>query len=130
MTDDKAIALRLVKKAPVVKEQIQRSECFVLRAAALYRSNYAGKPPAPGYFARLSAGELRGCREAVHAALRRGAIRLVDAREELAVLQGALEVLGQVGPGTVPTLIGEEPFQIRETRKPNAKRKKKRKKKR
>lgn len=112
------------------REEVARSECFILRAAALYRNDYTGKPPEPGQFARLTAGQLRSAEEAVRAAQRRGAIKLVDAKEELAVLKAALEVLGQVGPGTVPTIIGDEPFKIREPRKAGSKVKRKNKKKR
>lgn len=126
---DKGIAVKLAKKAPVIKEELLRSECFILRAAALYRDDYSGKAPLPGQFARLSSGQLRAARESVNAALRRGAIRLVDAKEELGVIDAALEVLNHVGPGTVPTLIGEEPFRIREPRKKGSKSKRKKRKK-
>jgi hypothetical protein len=118
--------IRLKKTAR--KEEVSKSECFVLRAAALYRNDYSGKPPKPGQFTRLTVGQLRAARESVNAALRRGAIRLIDAKEELAVLDAALEVLNQVGPGTVPCLIGEEPFRIREPRKKGSTSKRKKKK--
>ncbi len=131
MSEQDAKAIRLVRKAPAVTEEVQKSECFVLRAAGLYRNDYDDAPPRPGQYTRLSSGQLRAAKESVRAGLRRGAIRLADAREELAVLEAALEVLGQVGPGTVPCLIGEEPFRIREPRKQGStsKRKKRRKRK-
>lgn len=116
------------RPAEVVQEEVPKSQCFVLRAAGLYRDDYSSAPPKPGQFTRLTAGQLRAAKESVNAGLRRGAIRLADAREELNVLNAALEVLGQVGPGTVPCLIGEEPFKIRETRKAGSKSKRKKRK--
>lgn len=106
------------------------SSCFVLKAAALYRQEYSSKPPEGGTRAWLSHGQLRSAEEAVRAALRRGAIRLVDAREELAVLRAAREVLGPAGAGSVPVMIADESFRIREPRKPDSKSKRKRKRKR
>ena len=101
------------------------SECFILKAAGLYRQQYSSAPPKPGTMANLSAGQLRSARESINAALRRGAIRLVDAREELAVIKAAIEVLGPAGAGTVPVMISMEPFRIREPRKANSKAKRK-----
>lgn len=117
--------IELSRVPPKRKEAVAKSECFVLRAAALYRNDYTDAPPKPGDFTRLSAGQMRAARESVNAALRRGAIRLVDAREELAVIDAAIKVLGRYGPGTVPVLIGEEPFRIREPRKSGSKSKRK-----
>lgn len=102
---------------------------FVLRAAALYRDEYSSRPPKPGQTASLSEGKLRSARESINAALRRGAIRLVDAREELAVIKAALEIAQTTG-AEVPVRISDEPFRIREPRKKKSKSKRKGKRKR
>lgn len=105
------------------------ADCFELRAAALYRQEYSSKPPEPGTVAWLTAGQLRSARESIHAALRRGAMRLVDAREELAVIKAALELLkGTPNHATAPIRIGDEPFRIREPRKRASKSKRKKRK--
>jgi hypothetical protein len=118
--------VELTKNKPPEGRTVNPSECFELRAAALYRDQYTSAVPKEGQAALLTAGQLRAAAESVHAALRRGAIRLVDARAELAVLKAALEV-SVIGP--VPVKIGE-PYKIREPRKPGStsKRKKSRKK--
>jgi hypothetical protein len=114
---------------PDRSEAPKADQCFVLKAAALYRQEYSSKPPEPGTMAWLTAGQLRSARESIHAALRRGAIRLVDAREELGVLQAALELLkGAPTYATAPVRIADEPFRIREPRKSGSKSKRKRKK--
>lgn len=116
-------------KADRKKGRPRPSDCFELKAAALYRQEYSSKPPEPGTMAWLSAGQLRSAREAIHAALRRGAIRLVDAREELAVIKAALELAGGMeGKATVPVRIADEPFRIREPRKRKSKSKRKKRK--
>jgi hypothetical protein len=110
-------------------DRLRPSECFELRAAGLYRQEYDSKPPEPGTVGWLTAGQLRSARESIHAALRRGAIRLADAREELAVIKAALELLkGNPNHATAPIRIGDEPFRIREKKKPGSKSKRKRRK--
>lgn len=115
-----------------VKGRVPRSECFELRAAALYRAEYSSKPPQPGDQSLLNMGQVADFRAAVQKAIQRGAIALADARAELAVLDACREVLKLSPQSTVPVVIGDEPYRIREPRKPNSKvkRKKKRKKKR
>lgn len=106
------------------------SQCFELKAAGLYRQEYNSKPPEPGTMAWLTEGQLRSAEEAVRAAQRRGAIRLVDAREELATIKAALELAHGAASAVVPVRISDEPFRIREPRKPGSKVKRKKRRRR
>jgi hypothetical protein len=114
-------------KAKRPKEAPRPSDCFELKAAALYRQEYSSKPPAPGTMAWLTEGQLRSANEAINAALRRGAIRLVDAREEQAVIKAALQIANGTA-SVVPVRISDEPFRIREPRKATSKSKRKKRK--
>src|SRR3954470_12424503 len=111
-------------KAKRPKGAPRPSDCFELKAAALYRQQYNSKPPEPGTMAWLTEGQPRSANEAIHAALRRGAIRLVDAREEQAVIKAALQIANGTA-SVVPVRISDEPFRIREPRKANSKVKRK-----
>lgn len=110
-----------VSTRPRVKGKVDPSECFVLRAAGLYRAAYSSKAPEPGWQSLMNRGQIADFRAAVQAALQRGAISFADARAEFAVLDAARDVLKMAPGGTVPCVIGDEPFKIREPRKANSK---------
>ncbi|MGH2937378.1 MAG: hypothetical protein ACRDPE_04570 [Solirubrobacterales bacterium] len=123
-------APELVRRAPKVKGKVAPAECFELRAAALYRAEYHAKPPQPGDQTLMNMGQIADFRAAVQKAMQRGAIALVDARAELAVLAAMSEVLKLNPRGVVPARIGDEPFKIREPRKSGSKSKRKKNRKR
>jgi hypothetical protein len=121
---------RAARRKPRVKGKVPAAECFELRAAALYRAEYHAKPPQPGDQTLMNAGQIADFRAAVQKAMQRGAIALVDARAELAVLKAMAEVLKLNPRGAVPARIGDEPFKIREPRKSGSKSKRKKNRKR